>query len=46
MDALIDEVLNSVLHAVIWRGTWHLDGKTLLVLGVAVFIVIAIRRRR
>ncbi|MEE9446460.1 MAG: hypothetical protein V3V09_00745 [Arenicellales bacterium] len=46
MDQLIDQVLNSILHAVIWRGTWHLDGMTLLVLGIAVFIIMMIRKRR
>ncbi len=46
MDALIDQVLNSILHAAIWRGIPRLDSMTLLAVGVAVFIILAIRKRR
>ena len=46
MDALIDEVLHSILHSAIWRSTWHLELTTLIIIGALAFIVLAIRKSR
>ncbi len=46
MDSLIDQVLNTILNASIWKGLARLDNMTLLAVAVAVFVIIAIRRRR
>ncbi|MGH1540251.1 MAG: hypothetical protein ACRBHB_07500 [Arenicella sp.] len=44
MQGLIDQVLESILHSVIWRSTWHLPLPTLLLIGVIVFLILAYRR--
>jgi len=46
MDALIDEVLETLMHSAIWRSTAHLSLTTLIVVAVLAFAILAYRRSK
>jgi len=46
MDALIDEVLETILHSAIWRSTAYLSFTTLIVIAILAFAILAYRRTR
>jgi len=46
MDALIDEVLETLMHSAIWRSTAHLSLTTLIIIAVITFAILAYRRSK
>jgi len=46
MDALIDQVLETILHSAIWRSMWHMPLSTLLIIAALAFLILAYRRSR
>ena len=46
MDALIDQVLETVLRSAIWRTTWYLSFEVLIAVAIIAFLLLAFRRKR
>jgi len=46
VDALIDEVLETLTHSATWRSISHLSLTTLIVVAVIAFLILAYRRSK